>query len=530
MSRRLGPKRRTGAKEGPYESGIAPRYQTAARFDVRFYLVAMIFIIFDIEVIFLYPWAVVYHQLWTFGLAEMAVFAVVVFVAFAYLVSNGALDWGPKRRTGGRPPADLCAHHLGDGGAGPSPPGAVRGRRAPPARRRDAGGRRAGASARDHALRTMAGDTWPGDRLNAFAPNPVGTSAPDRPTVQNPNRAKARRKTSMGLEDLQHNFLTGTLEGMVKWARASSSWAANFGLACCAMEMMAAGAANFDLARFGMEVFRASPRQADVMIVAGRVSQKMAPVLRQVYDQMVEPKWVISMGVCASTGGMFNNYAIVQGVDQIVPVDVYAPGCPPGPETLIHAILTLHQKIRVGEITRRTATGTGAGIHLEPSHRVSRCGCRLNERPRPRQHLRSGQRSRPASGARRRLPPSLHGCPLDPRAKAVVVHCNRGDYLPLMTALKEDGYELPVGVTGVDYLTHPGRDLPRGIKPERFEVVVELLSLQQRQRVRVRCQVPAGDPGVPTCSTCGPGPRPTSGRPTTCSGSASTAIPIRRGS
>jgi NADH-quinone oxidoreductase subunit A len=107
MSRRLGPKRPTGAKEGPYESGIAPRYQPAARFDVRFYLVAMIFIIFDIEVIFLYPWAVVYHQLWTFGLAEMAVFAVVVFVAFAYLVSNGALDWGPKPRAGGRPPVDL---------------------------------------------------------------------------------------------------------------------------------------------------------------------------------------------------------------------------------------------------------------------------------------------------------------------------------------------------------------------------------------------------------------------------------------
>ena len=157
----------------------------------------------------------------------------------------------------------------------------------------------------------------------------------------------------MGLEDLNHNFLTGTLEEVVKWARASSSWGANFGLACCAMEMMASGAANFDLARFGMEVFRASPRQADLMIVAGRVSQKMAPVLRQVYDQMMEPKWVISMGVCASTGGMFNNYAIVQGVDQIVPVDVYAPGCPPTPETLLHAILTLHEKIRTGEITRR---------------------------------------------------------------------------------------------------------------------------------------------------------------------------------
>ena len=157
----------------------------------------------------------------------------------------------------------------------------------------------------------------------------------------------------MGLEDLNHNFLTGQLENVVQWARQASMWPATFGLACCAIEMMSAGAADFDLARFGMEVFRASPRQADLMIVAGRVSQKMAPVLRQVYDQMMEPKWVISMGVCASTGGIFNNYAIVQGVDQIVPVDVYAPGCPPGPETLIHAILTLHNKVRTGAITRR---------------------------------------------------------------------------------------------------------------------------------------------------------------------------------
>jgi NADH-quinone oxidoreductase subunit B len=157
----------------------------------------------------------------------------------------------------------------------------------------------------------------------------------------------------VGLEDLQHNFLTGRLEDLVKWARTYSMWPATFGLACCAIEMMSVGAADFDLARFGMEVFRASPRQADLMIVAGRVSQKMAPVLRQVYDQMLEPKWVLSMGVCASTGGMFNNYAIVQGVDQIVPVDVYAPGCPPTPETLMHAILTLHEKVRSDDITRR---------------------------------------------------------------------------------------------------------------------------------------------------------------------------------
>jgi NADH-quinone oxidoreductase subunit B len=171
----------------------------------------------------------------------------------------------------------------------------------------------------------------------------------------------------VGIEKLNHNFLTGNLENLVNWSRARSMWPATFGLACCAIEMMATGAANYDLGRFGMEVFRASPRQADLMIVAGRVSQKMAPVLRQVYDQMMEPKWVISMGVCASTGGMFNNYAIVQGVDQIVPVDVYAPGCPPGPETLIHAIVTLHAKIQSGEIVqRREATGAGAGVQLSP--------------------------------------------------------------------------------------------------------------------------------------------------------------------
>jgi NADH-quinone oxidoreductase subunit B len=148
-----------------------------------------------------------------------------------------------------------------------------------------------------------------------------------------------------GLGGLEHNFLTGRVEELVKWSRSRSSWGATFGLACCAIEMMTAGTAHYDLARFGMEVFRASPRQADIMIVAGRVSQKMAPVLRQVYDQMMEPKWVISMGVCASSGGMFNNYAIVQGVDHVVPVDIYLPGCPPRPEMLMDAILKLHDQI-----------------------------------------------------------------------------------------------------------------------------------------------------------------------------------------
>jgi NADH-quinone oxidoreductase subunit B len=173
----------------------------------------------------------------------------------------------------------------------------------------------------------------------------------------------------MGLEAIQANFLTTRVEDLVKWARRSSIWPATFGLACCAIEMMGAGAAHYDLSRWGMEIFRASPRQADLMIVAGRVSQKMAPVLRQVYDQMVEPKWVISMGVCASTGGMFNNYAIVQGVDQIVPVDVYVPGCPPGPETLMHGILTLYDQIKSGEIMKRRADTESGGAHIEVDQR-----------------------------------------------------------------------------------------------------------------------------------------------------------------
>jgi NADH-quinone oxidoreductase subunit B len=150
----------------------------------------------------------------------------------------------------------------------------------------------------------------------------------------------------MGIEEkLPSGVLLTTVEKLVNWSRKSSFWGATFGLACCAIEMMAAGAPHYDLGRWGMEIFRASPRQADLMIVAGRVSQKMAPVVRQIYDQMAEPRWVLSMGVCASSGGMFNNYAVVQGVDHIVPVDMYLPGCPPRPEMLIDAILKLREKI-----------------------------------------------------------------------------------------------------------------------------------------------------------------------------------------
>ncbi len=151
----------------------------------------------------------------------------------------------------------------------------------------------------------------------------------------------------MGIEEkLPAGFLLSTVEDLVGYMRKSSVWPATFGLACCAIEMMAVGTPDYDIARFGMERFSATPRQADLMIVAGRVSQKMAPVLRQIYDQMADPKWVISMGVCASSGGMFNNYAIVQGVDHVVPVDIYLPGCPPRPEMLLNSILALHEQIQ----------------------------------------------------------------------------------------------------------------------------------------------------------------------------------------
>src|SRR6266480_3182618 len=163
-------------------------------------------------------------------------------------------------------------------------------------------------------------------------------------------RVAARRAElglTMGIEEkLPSGILLTSVEKVAGYARKVSVWPATFGLACCAMELMATGGPRHDLARFGMERASNTPRQADLMVVAGRVSQKMAPVLRQIYDQMADPKWVISMGVCASSGGMFNNYAIVQGVDHIVPVDIYLPGCPPRPEMLLDSIVKLHDKIQ----------------------------------------------------------------------------------------------------------------------------------------------------------------------------------------
>jgi NADH-quinone oxidoreductase subunit B len=177
----------------------------------------------------------------------------------------------------------------------------------------------------------------------------------------------------MGIEEkLPSGFLLTTVEKLAGYMRTNSLWPATFGLACCAIEMMATTTAKYDLSRFGMEVFRASPRQADLMIVAGRVSNKMAPVLRQIYDQMSAPKWVLSMGACASSGGMFNNYAIVQGVDHVVPVDIYLPGCPPRPEMLMNAIIKLHEQIsdeKLGSNRERVIREVeAAALATQPTH------------------------------------------------------------------------------------------------------------------------------------------------------------------
>ena len=261
----LGPKRNSAVKEMPYESGMDPIHDTRRRFDVRFHLVAIAFLIFDVELLFIYPWAVASRHV------------------------NG-ID---------RSIAD----------------GVVSGR---------------GVVFGGVLFFPVSGDCRAGVRM-------------------------AKRGFEVALEpipDLPENIMVSRLDELASWCRKNSLWPMPFATACCGIELMATGASRHDLARFGAEVFRFSPRQCDLMIVAGRVVMKMLPVLQRIWQQMHEPKWCISMGACASTGGVFDTYSVVQGIDRFIPVDMYIPGCPPRPEQLIQGIIDLQDKIqREGTVT-----------------------------------------------------------------------------------------------------------------------------------------------------------------------------------
>ena len=186
----------------------------------------------------------------------------------------------------------------------------------------------------------------PRRQLPVISDRPLAQAGLNSERVLNPS--KGAGVFEQEVEKIEDALLLTSVDKAVKWAQASSIWPDTFGLACCAIEMMSIVSSRYDIARFGMERFSSSPRQADLLIVSGRVTHKMAPPLRQVYDQMLEPKWVIAMGACASSGGMFNNYTVLQGVDKIVPVDIHVPGCPPRPEALMEGIIRLHEKIKAG--------------------------------------------------------------------------------------------------------------------------------------------------------------------------------------
>ena len=280
----------------PYESGMDPIGDARQRFDVRYYLVAIVFLLFDVELLFLYPWAVAQ---WSVPAATAA--------------GGGQPRPAPPCRAG-IPPVfrnlvfgEILVFVVDPGGG-------VRLRLAQ-------GGVRM-------AIGSTRGDRRPDSRHRAGRLDADGPAA--------------------GTVEVPENTILTTLDSVVNWCRKYSLWPMPFATACCGIELMAVGASRFDIARFGAEVMRFSPRQCDLMIVAGRVAMKMMPVLQRIWLQMPEPKWCISMGACACTGGIFDTYAVVQGVDRFIPVDVYIPGCPPRPEQILRALMDLQAKIQRG--------------------------------------------------------------------------------------------------------------------------------------------------------------------------------------
>ena len=319
------------------------------------------------------------------------------------------------------------------------------------------------------------------------------------------------------------NVITTTLDAVVKWGRRSSIWPMPFGTACCAIEFMALSASHYDIARFGAEVLRFSPRQADLMFVAGTIPDKLAPVLKTVYDQMPEPKWVISMGVCASSGGFYRSYHVMQGIDEIIPVDVYVPGCPPSPEGLLAAVMKIQEKIKNGEQAKEP----------QGAHRLGAPGAGAIDRRTRREAWAQDDAARQREGKRPRGVLELRCCLRTPRTSSMASTTAaappevlakpaarilsealgervlsglrlprrprdqrraRGAWLEAARLLRDHpelDYKLFLDLCAVDHLDRPGH-------AERFEIVLHAYSVSKKHHVRLKTPVPESDPKLPT--------------------------------